>query len=252
MIALLVSVITAAEVAAAVGGGADIVDVKDPREGSLGAPRPDLIRAVRALTPPERLVSAAIGDMPHLPGTAALAGLAAATCGAAYVKVGLRGSRCPADALDLIQAVVRAVADAAPSARVIATAYADGAASRLLPPHLLPEVAAAAGAHGCMLDTLSKGTGGLRAALSDADLRRFVDDGRRWGLLVALAGSLTVGDLPFLAQLAPDIVGVRGAACAGGRRSGQVEESRVAVLKAALGRTATPLSLSSASADRSL
>ena len=252
MIALLVSVITAAEVAAAVEGGADIVDVKDPREGSLGAPRPDLIRAVHACTPPERPVSAAIGDMPHLPGTAALAGLAAATCGAAYVKVGLLGSRRPADAVDLLQAVVRAVADVAPTARVMATAYADGAASRLLPPHLLPEVAAAAGAHGCMLDTLGKGTGGLRAALTDAALRHFVDEGRRRGLLVALAGALTVADVPYLASLAPDIVGVRGAACAGGRRDGQVEAPRVALLKAALGHTGTPSRLLSWSTGLSL
>ena len=37
---LLVSVVGADEVEAALAGGADIVDVKNPAEGSLGAPVP--------------------------------------------------------------------------------------------------------------------------------------------------------------------------------------------------------------------
>ena len=43
---LLVSVVDADEVEAALAGGADIVDVKNPAEGSLGAPVPALLRAV--------------------------------------------------------------------------------------------------------------------------------------------------------------------------------------------------------------
>ena len=37
---LLVSVVDAAEARLAVAGGVDIVDVKNPAEGSLGAPAP--------------------------------------------------------------------------------------------------------------------------------------------------------------------------------------------------------------------
>jgi len=37
---LLVSVMDAAEAVLAVEAGADIADLKDPAEGSLGAPRP--------------------------------------------------------------------------------------------------------------------------------------------------------------------------------------------------------------------
>ena len=74
---LLVSVTTAQEAELAVAGGVDVVDVKNPAEGSLGAPAPAVIEAVRAVVPPGSPVSAAIGDMPHLPGTAALAALGA-------------------------------------------------------------------------------------------------------------------------------------------------------------------------------
>ena len=39
---LLVSVVDAAEARLAVAGGVDVVDVKNPAEGSLGAPAPAL------------------------------------------------------------------------------------------------------------------------------------------------------------------------------------------------------------------
>ena len=48
---LLVSVTDAAEARLAVAGGVDIVDVKNPAEGSLGAPSPAVIAAVREVVP---------------------------------------------------------------------------------------------------------------------------------------------------------------------------------------------------------
>ena len=88
---LLVSVVDAAEARLAVAGGVDIVDVKNPAEGSLGAPAPGVIAQVRDVVPAELPLSAALGDLPCLPGTAALAALGAARSGAAYVKLGLWG-----------------------------------------------------------------------------------------------------------------------------------------------------------------
>jgi uncharacterized protein (UPF0264 family) len=57
------------------------------------------------------------------------------------------------------------------------------------------------------------------------------------GLLAALAGSLGSGDLRALATCEADIVGVRGAACEGGR-TGRISTRRVAELSA-LARGAT-------------
>ena len=64
---LLVSVAGEIETAAAVEGGADIIDVKNPKEGALGANFPHVIRNVRKATPQSIPVSAAIGDVPNLP-----------------------------------------------------------------------------------------------------------------------------------------------------------------------------------------
>ncbi len=228
---LLISVVTADEVEAAVSGGADIVDVKDPREGSLGAAAPHVVRAVRAAVPAGVPVSVAIGDVPDLPGMAALAAAGAASCDVAYVKVGLLGPSDEASALRLLKAVCRAAAEAARPPRVMAAGYADAAAVGALPPLLLPAVAAAAGTHGCMLDTARKDGGTLFTALDDDDLRRFVEGCRERRLVSALAGSLTEGDLARLAAIGPDIVGFRGAACGGDRTSGRVDARAVRRLK---------------------
>ena len=166
---LLVSVTDAAEARVAVEAGVDIVDVKNPAEGSLGAPGPGVIEQVREVVPPERPVSAAIGDLPNLPGTAALAALGAASSGAAYVKVGLWGT----PTTDGAVAVLRAVRDAVDGgATVIAASYAD--AERVpggpLPPGALVSAARRAGVAGCLLDTAVKDGRGLFEWLSPEDL----------------------------------------------------------------------------------
>ncbi|MDP9399491.1 MAG: (5-formylfuran-3-yl)methyl phosphate synthase, partial [Actinomycetota bacterium] len=104
------SVVDAAEARVAVAGGAHVVDVKNPAEGSLGAPTPATIARVRAVVPAGVPVSVALGDMPSLPGTAALAAAGAARSGAGYVKVGLWGTSSEGAAVDLLRAVREAVA----------------------------------------------------------------------------------------------------------------------------------------------
>ena len=70
---LLVSVVSADEARRAIAGGADIVDVKDPREGALGAPSPRVLSEVVRAVGPAAPVSAALGDLPALPHSAACA-----------------------------------------------------------------------------------------------------------------------------------------------------------------------------------
>ena len=232
---LLVSVVVVGEARAAAEAGADIVDVKNPAEGSLGAPPPEVIEGVRAVVPAELPVSAAIGDMPNLPGTAALAALGAARSGATFVKVGLWGVSTEADAVALLHTVREAV----PGAMVVAGAYAD--AQRVphapLAPGLLPRVAHAAGADVCLLDTAIKDGRGLLDFLSPDALASLVDEAHAAGLQLALAGALRAEDLPMLAATGADIAGVRSAACGDDRRSGPLEPARVRALRAACAAT---------------
>jgi (5-formylfuran-3-yl)methyl phosphate synthase len=231
---LLVSVVDVAEARQAAAAGADIVDVKNPAEGSLGAPSPAVIEAIRAAVPAGLPVSAAIGDMPNLPGTAALAALGAARSGAAFVKVGLWGVSTEAEAIALLRAVNDGAAAVAGTI-VVAAAYADArrVAHAPLAPELLPRVAAAAGVGICLLDTAVKDGRGLLDWLSPDALTSLVADAHGAGLQMALAGALRAEDLPVVRATGADIAGVRSAACSDDRRSGPLDAARVRALRAA-------------------
>ena len=228
---LLVSVTDAHEARLAVEGGVDIVDVKNPAEGSLGAPGPRVIQRVREVVPPEHPVSAAVGDLPNLPGTAALAALGAARSGAAYVKIGLWGTSTTEEAV----AVLRAARDAVDGgATVIAAGYGD--AERVpggrLPPGAVVAAARRAGVGGCLLDTALKDGRGLFEWLTPEALAALVAEGHAAGLEMALAGALRAEDLSRVRATGADIAGVRAAACRGGRRTAPLDPERIGSLRA--------------------
>ncbi len=233
LVRLLVSVVGPDEVEAALAGGAEVVDVKNPAEGALGAPAPEVLRAVRGRVAPPAELSVALGDAPHLPGTMALAAAGAAACGADYLKIGLMGSARPEQAVELLRAVRRAAADVDSRVRLIAVAYADASRVAALPPGDLPLVARDAGCHGAMLDTAVKDGRSTFDALGEAGVAAFLAAARGHGLMTALAGALGPEDLDRARRLGADIVGVRGSACVGGRQ-GTVDATRVRALKEVL------------------
>lgn len=229
---LLVSVAKVSEVMAAIKGQADIIDVKNPAEGALGANFPRIIKETRTITPLEIPVSATIGDMPDLPGTASLAALGAAVCGVQYVKVGLKGVKDVDKATKLVREVCLAVNELAEPPKIIATAYADAHLIPALSPRHLPLVAKKAGAHGCLIDTLGKSSQGLVDLMSPEELSEFVDSCKKDKLLCGLAGSLNKKTLPQACAADPDLVGVRTAAIDGDRVHGLVQTEKVEQLKA--------------------
>jgi uncharacterized protein (UPF0264 family) len=228
---LLLSVTDSHEARVAVDAGVDIVDVKNPAEGSLGAPAPGVIERVRKVVPPERPVSAAIGDMPNLPGTAALAALGAARSGAAYVKVGLWGTSTTDEAVALLRAVREAVDG---WAVVIAGAYADAerVSGGSLAPGAVVAAARRAGVGGCLLDTAVKDGRGLFEWLAPEALEALVAEGHAAGLEMALAGALRAEDLSVVRTTGADIAGVRSAACREGRRTAPLDAERIWRLRA--------------------
>jgi (5-formylfuran-3-yl)methyl phosphate synthase len=228
---LLVSVVDAAEARLAVAGGVDIVDVKNPAEGSLGAPAPGVIAQVRDVLPAEVPLSAALGDLPCLPGTAALAAVGAARSGAAYVKLGLWGVSGPEDAVAVLRAAQEAVAG---DAAVVAVAYADAARvpSRPLAPPDLVAAARQAGVSGCLVDTAVKDGRGLLSWLTADALTELVAEAHGAGLEIALAGELRAEDLATVRATGADIAGVRSAACFEGRRTAALDPPRIEQLRA--------------------
>ncbi|EJG06816.1 MAG: (5-formylfuran-3-yl)methyl phosphate synthase [Methanofollis liminatans] len=193
---------------------ADIIDVKKPSEGSLGANFPWVIRAIKEMA--EKPVSAAIGDFDYKPGCASLAAYGAACAGADFIKVGLMFDGRDR-AFDLARAVVRAVKDDFPEKTVVIAAYSDYERLGTISPFAAAEAAAEAGADIAMIDTGMK-DGKSTFEFMDADtLASYTEENRSLGLATALAGSLKFEDLSALKIIDPEIIGVRGMVCGGDR-----------------------------------
>ncbi|BCX88911.1 (5-formylfuran-3-yl)methyl phosphate synthase [Methylomarinovum tepidoasis] len=206
MTRLLASVTDPDEARLAAAGGADIVDIKNPAEGALGALPAATIREIRAILPKATL-SATIGDLPPQPGPVLEAVRSTAACGVDYVKIGFF----PGGDLD---ATLKALRPLTADCRLIAVLLADYLIA--LP---LLDILAEYGFAGAMLDTADKAKGPLTAIRPRPFLERFVNQARERGLLTGLAGSLQLEDIDQLLPLRPDYLGFRGALCRKGRQS---------------------------------
>ena len=211
---VLVSPICVEEARLVVAGGADIVDIKNVAEGSLGAQGPWVLKQVTSEFAGQGVVcSAAIGDLPNKPGTIALAAYGAAMCGATYIKAGIHGASTYEEARGMMAWFVRAVRMANPDALAVVAGYADHARFGGVPHLDIVRAAKDAGADVVMLDTAVKDGKTLFDALAMADIKEFVAEAKAAGMTTALAGSINVDHLAGLKESQVDIVGVRGAVC---------------------------------------
>ncbi|MDD1692309.1 MAG: (5-formylfuran-3-yl)methyl phosphate synthase [Methanoregula sp.] len=202
---------------------ADIIDVKNPSEGSLGANFPWVIREIKTLS--SKPLSAAIGDFDYKPGGAALAAYGAACAGADYVKIGLAFSG-REKARDVIGAVVKAVKEEFPCKYVVIAAYSDYQRMHSISPFEMAPLAADCGADVAMVDTGIKDRQSTFAFMNEDQLRSFAQTNKKLGLRTALAGALKFEDMEALKRINPDIIGVRGMVC-GGDRNATVREDLI-------------------------
>jgi len=219
---LLVSVRDEIEAAAAVAGGADIIDAKEPLAGALGAVSCEVLRAIVAAVRGARPVTAALGDAAdeHTVERDARAFVAA---GAALVKIGFAGVTARTRVEALIAAAVRGA-----GAHVIAVAYADHEQAGTAPTEVILDAAVQGGAAGLLIDTAHKSGPGLLAVMPADAIAHTVARVRGAGLIAVLAGRLTAADLSVVRDTGADIAGVRGAACDEGR-TGHISAARIAL-----------------------
>ena len=222
MTRMLASVVDDLELEMAIEAGADIIDLKNPRTGALGALPMALIRGLTARSAGRRPVSATVGDLPADPVRLTEAIRRTAACGVDYVKVGFFHN-------DNLAECLRAIATLTQRHDVVAVLFAD----RDPPLERLGEFAAA-GFRGVMLDTAGKGGGRLLQHLGATRLGHFVAETRALGMLSGLAGSLRLQDIPHLLPLAPDYLGFRGALCEQGERTAGIAPQRLREIRDAL------------------
>jgi uncharacterized protein (UPF0264 family) len=236
---LLVSVRAAGEVEAAVAGGAEIIDAKDPMRGSLGALESAELARIAREVPEAMPFSIALGD-PATPEAAVramdLTQAIARRPPELYVKVGFAGVNGAATVRSVLEAAVAAARRSDLQPEVVAVAYADYGQAGAVEPRMVLDAATAAGARGVLLDTWSKDGRALFAWTAPAEVCRWLDEARSRGLLTALAGSLGLDQMELVRRLNPDVLGVRGAACEEGR-TGVISSRLVRRLAAAVGRS---------------
>jgi len=228
---LLISPMNEQEALEAIAGGADIIDVKNPKEGALGANYPWIIKRIKEITPKNIEVSCTLGEVGNFPGSVSLAALGAASLGVNYIKVGLYGIKTPQEAIFLLQNVNRAAKECNPKIKVAVAGYADAEKIGAINPLLIPEIAYKAQVEVAMIDTSVKDGKNLFDHLSIDELKKFVNSAHSFGLEAALAGSLRKQDLPVVYGLGADIAGLRGAACTNSNRvTGQITRKIVSEL----------------------
>ena len=219
MTLFLASVTGAEEAAVAVAHGADIIDLKDPAKGTLGALGEREVRAAVAGIAGARPVSAVIGDLPMQPEAIVGAASAMAATGVDFIKVGLFPEPGREECIRALHALAR-------RAKIIGVMFAD-----LTPDPALIRTMADAGFAGAMLDTARKGGRRLLDHMDIPALREFVAACRSHGMLAGLAGSLETPDVPRLLLLQPDVLGFRTALCAGRNRAGPIDAAAVDVVR---------------------
>ena len=242
MTKLLVSVRDASEALTALAAGVDLIDVKEPDRGALGAADPATIAAVVSAVADRVPTSAALGELlaaGNLPETV--------PARLHFAKLGLAGCRHVDDWPTRWRA---AIALLPPCIAPVVVAYADYRNANSPEPWNLLALAQGLGCRGFVLDTYDKQQGGLGGYFSRADLRRWLVAVRSAGMTSVVAGGLGLNDVAEIAELGPDYVGVRGAACTGGR-GGTVDAGRVRALLDAIGRTQSQTSAPSTSIPRS-
>ncbi len=235
---LLVSVRDRDEARAAIAGGCDILDVKEPARGSLGMADVAAIEdavAVAADSAKEVLVSAALGevgdwtyirDVPRLP------------VSIKFVKLGLSRHDDATDWENHWRQVRRRFDDSAGrNLAWIAVAYADHSVARSPKPVSIVEAAAHTRCAGVLLDTFWKDGQTLLDWMTPEQVAQLAAQTAKRAMTFAVAGSLRIESLSALADVSPDIIAVRTAVCRQGERSGSICPDAVRRFKAAMTMT---------------
>jgi len=237
---LLVSVADAAEARAAIEGGADIIDAKDPTTGALGRVSLSVLQAIRETVPSSIPLSAALGEVrfpdevsPQFEGI---------DVPLSFVKLGLHCF----DAASCARSIAAGVARASRlpgEPRLVVVGFADIQKADGLTLARIAELAVREGADGFLVDTARKASGSLFDYCTTGDLRA-IRSNLPAAFTFAVAGSLRVEDIAAAIETDAHVMGVRGAACESGRAS-RVSSAAVARLvqmldQAELNRRAGP------------
>ena len=194
----------------------DIIDLKQPEQGALGALSIETINKIVQTINKKKPVSATVGDLPMQPEIVFNAVSAMATTGVDYIKIGFFPNG------DWSGTLLKLTEITQKGYRLIAVIFAD-----TQPDFSIIKSLKLAGFTGVMLDTLDKSKGSLSEIMALSDIKEFVNRANNAQLLSGLAGSLKKEDIPQLLELKADYLGFRGALCEKNNRTAKLDTDSI-------------------------
>jgi len=219
MTRLLISVRSATEAEAALSGGADVIDVKEPANGSLGRASAETIAEVMRVVGGRRPVSAALGEFTDMDWAEPL------PVQVNYLKWGFSHLR--ERSIDDIAEKFNRLYSERPQRQLVTVAYADWQRADAPTPDDLCRLACAGHWGPFLIDTWGKDGRTLLDFLPLAALKFLLKQCKRAQVPMALAGSLGLAEMRTLLPLKPEWFAVRGAVCRHRNRTAEVDEQKV-------------------------
>jgi len=214
---LLVSVRSTEEADLVGNAGVDLIDLKEPKRGSLGAASPDIWEAVVGKWHRRTPVSIALGELPNV------ADIVQVPPQTDRVKVGLAGCR----QMDHWQSDLGALFDQLPAeVQRVAVHYADAHLADSPPLEDVLQMAIQFDCQTFLVDTYDKSGATVFDYLSTTQLTKLRQHLHANDLQFALAGSLQTRHLSSVVKIHPDIVAVRGVVCHRDR-TGEIDAQRL-------------------------
>jgi uncharacterized protein (UPF0264 family) len=212
MTGMLASVNSLEETRLILNTSVDIIDLKQPELGALGALSTELVKQIVQEVNHQKPVSATVGDLPMQPELISNAVSSMADTGVNYIKIGFfPGGDWPGTLSKLNRITQK-------GHQLIAVLFAD-----TQPDISIIKSLKNTGFTGVMLDTMDKSKGSLPQIMSASEIHDFVSTSKDADLLCGLAGSLKKNDIPELLNLEVDYLGFRGALCEQHNRTAKLD-----------------------------
>lgn len=232
MTKFLVSVTSTEEAMDAIECGADIIDLKDPVQGALGALSLDTVQKVVAFVgalgePDKKIISATIGDLPMIPTLLSEKVSALSKTGVDIIKIGFFQN--DAEAADYQGCLDALKPITAGGVLLVAVLFFE---QRY--PEWLIDAIINAGFHGVMFDTADKNGKTFLDYLLIKDLNNTAEKIQAGKLLFGLAGSLTLRHLPMIKMIQPDYAGFRGGVCVNHQRVLKLDRTKIQEIRKSL------------------
>ena len=223
MTGMLASVTSVVEADIVLNNGVDIIDLKNPHEGVLGALDTNVVAEIVKSVNGAVITSATVGDIESNDKNLEDYIYKMAATGVDIVKVGLFDSTPTEHFIDCIGKAVNQ------KINLVIVIFAENYTGNESFEPLLET-----GINGIMLDTKDKTSKNLRDVLRDDVLNKFVKTVKKHKLLTGLAGSLRYEDINSLLLLEPDYLGFRGALCSENNRVNQVDQYKIKNIRNAI------------------